>query len=94
MYTVLPELYQEAAARLAEAIDAQNYFSGTILFPFDGAECRMTASVIVYRTRLAQPEGVTEPISDLVPVWWEFHTLFPDGERLNDFSFSEMRTYL
>jgi hypothetical protein len=37
------------------------------------------------------PEGRTRPISDLVPVWWEFHTADCDAERLNDFSFSELR---
>ena len=57
-------------------------------------DCRFTASVIVYRTRLSQPEGDAEPVSDLVPVWWEFHTFSAEGEMLNDFDFSEMKRFV
>ena len=43
------------------------------------------------RRELVMPEGRVRPISDLVPVWWEFHTADSEAERLNDFSFSELR---
>ena len=89
MYSVSPELYQEVAARLADAVDGENYFSGSLAFRFGD-----TASVIVYRTRLSQPEGDAEPVSDLVPVWWEFHTFSAEGEMLNDFDFSEMKRFV
>lgn len=94
MYSVLSELYQEVAMRLADAIDGENYFSGTLAFRFDDMDCRLTTSVIVYRNRVSRPEGDSNPISDLVPVWWEFHTVGPEGERLNDFEFSELKHYL
>ena len=90
MYSVSSELYLEVAARLAEAIGGGSYFSGSLTFPFGDMECRLTASVIVYRRRERLPEG--DP--DLVPVWWEFHTVGSDGEALNDFSFSEVRALL
>ena len=61
---------------------------------FGDTDCRFTASVIVYRTRLSQPEGDAEPVSDLVPVWWEFHTFSAEGEMLNDFDFSEMKRFV
>ena len=32
-----------------------------------------------------------DPIVDLVPVWWEFHTWDDLGETLNDFSFACMK---
>ena len=80
MYSVSSELYLEVAARLAEAIGDM--------------ECRLTASVIVYRRRERLPEGDRDAIADLVPVWWEFHTVGSDGEALNDFSFSEVRALL
>ena len=80
MYSVSPELYHEAAARLSDAIDGGNYFSGSL-----------TASVIVYRGRLSLPEGGQHPVTDLVPVWWEFHTTQAGGEVLNDFDFSELK---
>ena len=62
MYTVSPELYRETAARLCDALDGEAYYSGSLEFPFDGMECRLVASVIVYRRREVAPEGRTEPI--------------------------------
>lgn len=94
MYCVSPELYQQAAALLADAIDDGTYFSGTLVFAFDGMDCRLTASVIVYRQRVSQPEGTTDVLADLVPIWWEFHTVGEDGECLNDFDFAALRHML
>ncbi|WP_418992288.1 hypothetical protein [Alistipes sp.] len=94
MYSVSPALYREVVSRLADAIDAKNYFSGSLAFPFAAWECRLTASVIVYRECIRRPDGDQERISDLVPVWWEFHTVSDEGEVLNDFAFSELRRYL
>ena len=94
MYSVSSELYLEVAARLAEAIGGGSYFSGSLTFPFGDMECRLTASVIVYRRRERLPEGDRDAIADLVPVWWEFPTVRSDGEALNDFSFSEVRALL
>lgn len=70
MYSVSSELYHEAAARLSDAIDGGNYFSGSLAFRFGDTDCRLTASVIVYRGRVSLPEGVRHPVTDLVPVWW------------------------
>ena len=87
MYSVSPELYHEAAARLSDAIDGGTYFSGSLAFRFGDTDCRLTASVIVYRGRLSLPEGGQHPVTDLVPVWWEFHTTQAGGEVL----FSELK---
>lgn len=87
-------LYQETRERLVDAVGHENYFSGTIAFPFGGVECRLTIAVIAYRRDTSYPEGDEEEIRDLVPVWWEFHTM-KDGEELpNNFLFSELRKYL
>lgn len=91
MYSVSTELYEEVAARLAEAIGGGSYFSGSLAFCWEGIACRLTASVIVYRRRRSFPEGDRDTIADLVPVWWEFHTAGPEGEMPNDFTFSEVR---
>ena len=93
-YSVPSELYREVALRLSEAIGSGGYFSGTLAFAWGEAECRLTASVIVYRRRERLPEGDRDAIADLVPVWWEFHTVRSDGDALNDFSFSEVRALL
>ncbi len=88
------ELYDEIRARLTEAIGDENYFSGTLTFPFEGIFCRLQTSVIVYRRTERLPEGTFSVITDLVPVWWEFHTESDDaGEMLNDFSFDELRRF-
>ena len=94
MYSVSTELYREVAMRLADAIGGRSYFSGTLDFESGDMAYRLTASVIVYWERVRYPEGDRDEISDLVPVWWEFHTTGPDGEVLNDFSFSSLRSYL
>ena len=91
MYPVSTEFYRQVAARLSEAVGGRGYYSGSIEGETSGAAWRLTVSVIVYRSRLSQPEGVSEPVSDFVPVWWEFHTVAEDGEILNDFSFGEVR---
>ncbi len=88
------ELYDEIRTRLTEAIGDENYFSGTLAFPFEGISCRLRASVIVCRRTERLPEGTFSVIDDLVPVWWEFHTESDDaGEMLNDFSFDELRRF-
>lgn len=94
MYSVSSELYREVAARLADAVGPKSYFSGSVCFPFGGVECRLTASVVVYRQQVSYPEGEADEIADLVPVWWEFHTTDDAGEQLNDFSFRELRRLL
>ena len=94
IYSVSTELYLEVAARLAEAIGGGSFFWGWLSFAFGDTECRLTASVIVYRRVERLPEGDRDVIADLVPVWWEFHTAGDGGEVLNDFSFSDLRACL
>ncbi len=91
MYPITPELYRQTAERLLDTIGDSNYFSGSLRFTAGEAECRLTASILVYRTLCRLPEGEGEVVTDLVPVWWEFHTEIDGCERLNDFSFSELR---
>ena len=52
MYSVSTELYQEVAARLAEAIGSGGYYSGALAFEDGVGECRLTASLFVYRDRV------------------------------------------
>ncbi len=94
MYCVSSELYDEVAARLCDAIGSGAYFSGTIEFPHADVACRLTASLLFYRRCEIWPEGERSCITDVIPVWWEFHTVMPEGEVLNDFSFSELKRWL
>lgn len=93
MYEITPQLYEETADRLCDAIGTKNYFSGSIEFGFGDVECRLTVSVIVHRRQTVMPEGTYDTISDLIPVWWEFHTS-DEGEMLNDFSFTLLKEYI
>ena len=43
MYSVSPELYQEVAARLADAVDGENYFSGSLAFRFGDTDAALAA---------------------------------------------------
>ena len=94
MYSVSSELYLEVAARLAEAIGGGSYFSGSLTFPFGDMECRLTASVIVYRRRERLPEGDRDAIDDQQPDTTYLHAVASDGDALPDFSFSEVRALL
>lgn len=89
MYTLTDEQYLQVGRALLDAVRSTNYFSGSLrdLFDDDTTWC-LTASVIVYRTPVSYPEGVSERITGLIPVWWEFRTGTDDG--LNDFSFDEL----
>lgn len=93
-FSVSPELYREAASRLCDGIGGSDYFSGSVAFTFETVDCRLTASVIVCRRTDVAPDGISHPITGLVPVWWEFHTVTYEGEVLNDFSFGTMESYL
>ncbi len=94
MYSISTALYLETVEQLAETIGASNYFSGSLTFQFGEVACRMTTSVIVYRQHLSMPEDEQEIITDLIPVWWEFHTTIDGTEQLNDFSFTTLRKHI
>ena len=72
----------------------RGYFSGSLRFVFEGTECCLRVSAIVCRREVVLPEGPQSVVSDLVPVWWEFHTAVDGRERLNDFSFAALRELL
>ncbi len=93
-YSISSELYEELAARLVEAAGGSGYFSGSFGFTFGDVECRFVASVIIYRAVESRPEGLCDAIANLVPVWWEFHTVDADGEQLNDLDFQELTRYV
>lgn len=92
---VTPELYEDTALLLAERLGCEaDYFSDSIRFTRGEWDYCLTTTLIVYRRTERAPDGVRRPLSDLVPVWWEFHTTGPEGEVLNDFSFNELKRYM
>jgi hypothetical protein len=94
MIEITDATYRLAAARLREEIAAADWFNGSMEFSTDGFLARLVLTAIVYRRTEHLPEGVRRPISDVVPVWWEFSTADDEGQCPNDFSFSELKPYL
>ena len=94
MFQVLPELYDEIAIRLREAFGDGGYYSGSVECAVGEIVCRLTASLILYRRRDEWPEGRRFRLTDVVPVWWEFHIVTTEGEVPNDFSFTDLKPFL
>lgn len=91
--SITPEFYREAARLLTDRLGPTDYFSGSLRFTCGEWDCCLVLSLLVYRRTERAPDGVSRPLTDLVPVWWEFHTTGPEGEALNDFSFAELKEY-
>lgn len=85
MFQVSSELYDEIAIRLREAFGGGGFYSGSVECAVGETLCRLTASLVLYRSDDRWPEGCRRRLTDVVPVWWEFHTVTADGEVLNDF---------
>ncbi len=94
MYDIPNQLYLEVADRLIARFGTSDYFSGMLSLDYDGVMCSLLLSAIIYRRRERCDEGERLLIADVVPVWWEFHTVREQGEVLNDFSFNVLRQYL
>ena len=94
MYDIPSQLYLEVADRLIARFGTSDYFSGTLSLDYEGVMCSLLLSAIIYRRRERCDEGERLLIADVVPVWWEFHTVGKQGEILNDFSFNVLRQYL
>lgn len=94
MLTISSQLYEELAGRLLEKIGRDNYFSGSVEISTDDTECKLTASLVIYRTLLDLPEGAIDAIDDIVPVWWEFATIRNGEDVINDFSFNDLKEFI
>ncbi|MGN0007517.1 MAG: hypothetical protein ACI35T_05420 [Alistipes sp.] len=91
MYNLTPEMYQDLAAAVLQSLSNISYFNGSVS-AFDGAtECRLTATLIIYRRRVDILSGETDSITGVVPVWWECHTEIDGVEIDNDFDFALFR---
>lgn len=92
MYNITKEQYEEVKNQLLEEIEEKNYWSGQINDQFeDGVDYQLNLTVIIYRSK---EDGT---ITDLVPIWWEFHTWEnedSDVEIANDFLFSELHKHM
>lgn len=94
MININSDDYRRMADDLRDLIGDRNYFNGSISIETEVWGGLLGCVLIVYRERISYPEGDSDEIADIVPVWWEFHTIVENGEVLNDFQFSELKRYI
>lgn len=74
MIEITDDTYRLIAARLREEIACADWYNGSVELSTGGLNCRLVLTAIIYRRDEMSPEGPRRPISDVVPVWWEFST--------------------
>ena len=94
MFHVSSEVYYVFALLLREAFGGGGFYSGSVECAVGETLCRLTASLVLYRSDARWPEGCRRRLTAVVPVWWEFNTVTADGEVPNDFSFADLRPSL
>lgn len=94
MIEITDDIYRLIAARLREEIATSDWYNGSLELTFDDIVCRLVLTAIVHRRTETMPEGPRRPISDIVPVWWEFSTATEEGAVHNAFNFNELKPHL
>ena len=89
MYETTPSVYLKIAELLLAKIGTRDFFSGSVTLHDGDVECRLICTLVVSRER-----HIPYCVVELLPVWWEFKTSTENGELSNDFSFSEMMSYI
>ncbi len=89
MYETTPSVYLKIAELLLAKIGTRDFFSGSVTLHDGDVECRLICTLVVSRER-----HIPYCVVELLPVWWEFRTSTENGELSNDFSFSEMMSYI
>ncbi|MFI3290035.1 MAG: hypothetical protein SNH55_00265 [Rikenellaceae bacterium] len=91
MFQITSQIYNFIAVELQNIISPTTIFSNTIKFEYDEIEIYFIATIIPYYRLEHFPEGITEVLYDIVPVWCELHTSTIDGEVPNDFDFDTLK---
>lgn len=95
MYHVPSDCYGKLADRIRESLCNIHYFNGSVaVFADDETECRLVATLIIYRRRIESRSEDADAITDVVPVWWECRTSVDGEEMCNDFDFALLRECL
>lgn len=91
MYCFKPEIYEELSSEIRRSLADNCYFSGWAEVADGDVVCRLVASLIIYRRRVAPLSDERDTIVNVVPVWWECRTSADGAEVENDFDFEEFR---
>lgn len=85
MINITQEFYKDLYKRLMIDIGESNYYSSkTLSGTTDDFDYTLVISAVIYRDDFGS-------ITEIVPVWWEFHTEIDGVEKMNDFFFSEIQ---
>lgn len=84
--------YKCIAEKLMLAIGNSQFYNGLIEYQTSDFSSVLRATLIIYRQKTLDPaDDNATKITDIVPVWWEFHAYDQYGEQLNGFSWRELR---
>ena len=85
MIKITRNIYEEVLRKLVVEIGESDYISArTITGSFDDVEYKFIINAVIYKDDFKN-------ISEIVPVWWHFHTEINGTEKMNDFFFSEVQ---
>lgn len=85
MIEITRNIYEEVLSKLIGEIRESNYLSTrNITGSFDNVMYNFIITAVIYRDDFKN-------ISEIVPIWWEFHTEIDGIEKMNDFLFSELQ---
>lgn len=91
MYRFKPEIYEELSSEIRRSLANNCYFSGSAEVADGDIVCRLVASLIIWRRRVAPLSDERDTIENVVPVWWECRTVAAGADVENDFDFEEFR---
>ena len=97
MITISDNHYKELAGRLLDSVGGCAFFNGSVEYDTEEFYSTLTATLIVYTETVSGPQGSGiggARITDIVPVWWEYHLGRLGSEELTDFSWSEFKQFL
>lgn len=93
MITITDNDYRNIARSLIGKIAGSDFFNGTVEYDTLQFSSHLSTTLIIYReqaTDRAERPGAYPPITDIVPVWWEYHLFDQGGEQLTDFSWRQL----
>ncbi len=94
MFQITFDIYYRLAEALKERFSTPYLYSGVIELVDSDMEIRFVSTLIPYFSIEKTDREKIYELQNIVPVWWEIHTLSPDGEVLNDFDFEKLKELL
>lgn len=95
MINVEKKHYEALAKLVAEDFIVAGYYNLAHEVEFPEFRLELKISACVYGQKTTGGEGRQWwEITNIVPTWWEAHTITEDGEKPSDFTWSVFRDYI